>query len=365
MSILDVSLSAGMRSSLLSLQRVKISIDRTQERLSTGRRVNSALDNPTNYFAAINNVNRAGDLAARKDGILEGIQTIKAADAGIQGVTAMLSSMSGLAQAALGASDQVSRNSYQASFSEMSNQIDSLASDSSYRGTNLLTSQNLTMQFSETSGASTLTISGTDNSANALGVGPDKYISTRGASGSSAVTITKNGTAVTVPSAPIALGSTDLIGASGTSTYLAYDDFFGGYTYWGFDASSGASSWTDLAFTPPAGVSFGSAPITVSVPKPSWTSNAAITNAQVDVDSALSTLRSRSTVLSNNLNIATTRFEFITNMTNILQTGADNLTLADMNEESANMLTLQVSQNLGVSSLSMASKTAQSVLQLF
>jgi flagellin-like hook-associated protein FlgL len=52
-------------------------------------------------------------------------------------------------------------------------------------------------------------------------------------------------------------------------------------------------------------------------------------------------------------------------MINTLQTGADNLVLADMNEESANMLMLQTQQALGVSSLSISAQSAQSVLRLF
>jgi len=52
-------------------------------------------------------------------------------------------------------------------------------------------------------------------------------------------------------------------------------------------------------------------------------------------------------------------------MINTLKTGADGLTLADMNEEGANMLMLQTQQNLGITSLSMASQSAQSVMRLF
>lgn len=364
MSILDISLTAGMRASLLSLQGTKKSIDRTQERLTTGRRVNSALDNPTNFFAAVSNVYRAADLTARKDGILEGIQVIKVADVGIKGIDALLNAMRGTTQAALGTSSQVDRNSLRGSFDELSNQISSLARDSSYGGLNLLTSQNVTMQFSETSGTSTLTITGTNNTATALGVGPNTFVTTRGANGTSIVTIVKNDTPVSVPNAPIPLGSTDLIGMSGSSAFLAYDDFFGAYTYWGFDATS-SSSWSDLGDTPPIGVTFGSGPVTVSVPMQPWTSDTAIKNAESSVVSALSTLQNRSKMLSSNLNIATTRLGFISAMSNILQSGADNLTLADMNEESATMLTLQVRQNLGVSSLRMASQTSQSILQLF
>ncbi len=79
----------------------------------------------------------------------------------------------------------------------------------------------------------------------------------------------------------------------------------------------------------------------------------------------MSDLRTQSSKLSSNLSVVTTRQDFTSNMINTLQTGADNLTLADMNEEGANMLMLQTQQNLGVTSLSMASQAAQAVMRLF
>ncbi len=69
--------------------------------------------------------------------------------------------------------------------------------------------------------------------------------------------------------------------------------------------------------------------------------------------------------MSNNLAVVNTRLDFTTNMINTLQKGADNLTLADMNEEGANLLMLQTRQALGTTALSLASQAAQSVLRLF
>jgi len=91
--------------------------------------------------------------------------------------------------------------------------------------------------------------------------------------------------------------------------------------------------------------------------------DAAVDNAILDA--ALGMLRTASQTLSSNLSVVTARFEFTQNMINTLNTGADNLTLADMNEESANMLMLQTRQALGTSSLGMASDAAQAILRLF
>ncbi len=65
------------------------------------------------------------------------------------------------------------------------------------------------------------------------------------------------------------------------------------------------------------------------------------------------------------MNVITTRQDFTKDMIDTLKTGADNLTLADMNEESANMLMLQTRQSLGTTSLGIASQAAQSILRLF
>lgn len=70
-------------------------------------------------------------------------------------------------------------------------------------------------------------------------------------------------------------------------------------------------------------------------------------------------------MLTSNLSLITTRQNFTDNMISTLQTGADSLTLADMNEEGANMLMLKTRQQLGTSALSMASQAAQAVLRLF
>jgi flagellin-like hook-associated protein FlgL len=271
MAVNDVSLTAGMRSNLLQLQGTSKLIDRTQERLSTGKQVNSALDNPTNFFAAQAHMNRAGDFAVRKDGMAEGIQTAKAADAGISAISALVDAAKGLAAAALGTSNTTDRATFATQYGELLDQIDTLASDSGYRGTNLLNGQDLAVNFNEDASAS-LTV-----------------------------------TAFTA-----------------TSTGLSID--------------SAANAWA---------------------------SSGDITAAQADLTNATDELRAQSKTLANNLNIITTRQNFTDAMIGTLQTGADNLTLADMNQEGANMLMLQTRQNLGTTALSLSSQAAQSVLRLF
>ena len=82
------------------------------------------------------------------------------------------------------------------------------------------------------------------------------------------------------------------------------------------------------------------------------------------VKSALDKVRSQSSAFGSNLSVVQNRQDFTKNMMNTLQTGAGNLTLADMNEEAANMVALQTRQSLATSSLSMANQSDQAVLQL-
>ena len=83
----EISLTASMRSNLLSLQNTQSLMDQTQERLSTGKKVNSAIDNPSSYYTARSLTNRASDLNALLDSMGQGIQTIKAANEGIESIT--------------------------------------------------------------------------------------------------------------------------------------------------------------------------------------------------------------------------------------------------------------------------------------
>ncbi|WP_323013631.1 flagellin, partial [Devosia sp.] len=83
-----------------------------------------------------------------------------------------------------------------------------------------------------------------------------------------------------------------------------------------------------------------------------------------DIKTALNSVRSQASAFGSNLSIVQNRQDFTKNMINTLQTGAANLTLADMNEEAANLLALQTRQSLSSSALSMASQADQSVLQL-
>ncbi|RYE48086.1 MAG: flagellar hook protein, partial [Hyphomicrobiales bacterium] len=89
----EVNLSKAVRSNLLSLQSTAASMAKTQERLATGLKVNTALDNPTNFFTAASLNSRASDMANLLDSMSNGIKTIEAADNGVTSITKTVESM--------------------------------------------------------------------------------------------------------------------------------------------------------------------------------------------------------------------------------------------------------------------------------
>ena len=96
----DISLTASMRSNLLSLQNTQSLMDQTQERLSTGKKVNSAIDNPSSYYTSQSLTNRASDLSALLDSMGQGIQTLSAANEGIETITSFVQQAKSVANSA-------------------------------------------------------------------------------------------------------------------------------------------------------------------------------------------------------------------------------------------------------------------------
>ena len=164
MAMNNITLTSGMRQNLFSLQQTSKLMETTQTRLSSGKRVNSALDDPINFFAAQGHTQRASDLAMRKDEMSEAIQTIKAANNGLEAMTDMIASAKSLAQSAMATNSITERTALQGQYDEMLDQIADLIDDSGYKGTNLLdssNSQSITVAFDE-SGLSQLTIEAAD-----------------------------------------------------------------------------------------------------------------------------------------------------------------------------------------------------------
>ncbi len=96
----DITLSTGIRQNLLALQNTSNDLNTTQEQLSTGKKVNSAFDNPTSYFTSQSLTNRSNDLSALLDQIGQAQQTLNAANDGLTGLTSLLEQALSTAQQA-------------------------------------------------------------------------------------------------------------------------------------------------------------------------------------------------------------------------------------------------------------------------
>src|SRR5256885_17105451 len=101
MSLSNITLTAAVRQNLLSLQGTADLLATTQGRLATGRRVNSALDNPTNFFTAAGLDARASDISNLLDSIGNGVQVLQAADTGITSLQKLVDTAKSIANQAL------------------------------------------------------------------------------------------------------------------------------------------------------------------------------------------------------------------------------------------------------------------------
>lgn len=134
----DIVLSSAVRENLLSLKNTAGLMSTTQNRLATGLKVNSALDNPNSYFTAAGLNDRAKDLNNLLDNMGQSVQTLKAADNGITSITKLVESAKAIANQALQTQSEYERKKYAERYNAVLGQIEQMAKDSSYKGKNLL-----------------------------------------------------------------------------------------------------------------------------------------------------------------------------------------------------------------------------------
>ncbi len=180
MSTSDVQLTAGMRNNLLLLQKTNKQVEGIQNRLATGNKVNSALDGPTNFFAAKGLSVRANDLSKLKESMGQSISTIQAGDKGITAIESLIEQAKGLTTTAYGnlgtdAASIATRKSLSEQFNRIKDQIDKIARDSGYQGKNLLVGNGLTMDSTAESRANVNSINGLSNSRVTNVVSADTY----------------------------------------------------------------------------------------------------------------------------------------------------------------------------------------------
>jgi flagellin len=501
----NITLSAGVRQNLLSLQNTANLMAMTQNRLATGKKVNTALDNPTNFFTSASLRGRASDMSALLDAMSNGIKTLEAADNGLTAITKTVESMqSTLRQARQDKSfksesytvnigtpagtedlsftggsvgttavnvnlvtsvNTLGGGAFSAvDFTNGGNNNGSISFDITanggavqtitvaYADVNGVAANNAAVTASELAGiintkltAANVAASAVVDSSgqidlvsasadgNAANITVSNFTVTNGASGSGLA----NGTgtdAYTAKSVDVLvneinantsladkvrasndngklrienLSTADLTltgvnattgvvnGGAGTGTIgpndvrrnlvkqfnelrdqlnkLADDASFNGVNLLRGDKlkitfNETGTSTMEIQAKTAAGVATSinatNLGITSAVDA-DFDVDAAI-DARLDtLQNALNTLRSQSSSFGSNLSIVQNRQSFTKAMINTLETGADNLVLADSNEEGANLLALQTRQQLSTTALSLSAQADQAVLRLF
>ncbi|QFT31259.1 Flagellin A [Labrenzia sp. THAF82] len=223
----DITLSAAVRQNLLTLQSTADMMSGVQNKLATGLKVNSALDNPNSFFTASGLNSRASDLGNLLDDMGQSLQTIKAADKGIQTITDLVETAKAKANQALQTQSQYERKTFAEQYNDLLEQIEDVAKDSSYKGKNLLAGDgnDLTTIFNEDS-TSKLTIEAVDYTDTTLSNGLNLTDLAEGQGGATSFTLQGGKTTITLESSTggpslnssSTLSDSTLIAASATLT---------------------------------------------------------------------------------------------------------------------------------------------------
>jgi flagellin-like hook-associated protein FlgL len=406
----NIVLSAAVRQNLLSLQSTADLLATTQNRLSTGKKVNTALDNPTNFFTAQGLDNRASDINNLLDSIGNGVQVLQAANTGITSLQKLVDTAKSIAnqvlQAPTGYSSKANVTTLAPAGAAPLN-VPGTATDLTNAGTNSLQGQALT--FKTSSGTLSLTISnvagaGKVNSIDALNTALTTAGVNLAASFNAAGTITFTSTndaasqvITNTGAAPVAAGIVDISGGTAITgltvtaavadaasqtirsnlvsqynniitqiTTTAQDASFNGINLLNGDDLKLTFNETGKSTLNIKGVTYSAAGLGLAslVSGTDFLDNNGANTVLTKLGSASTTLRTEASTLGSNLSVVQIRQEFNKNLINVLQTGSSSLTLADTNEEAANSQALSTRQSIAVSALALANQSQQSVLKL-
>jgi flagellin len=410
-----IVLSASVRQNLLSLQSTADLLATTQNRLSTGKKVNTALDNPTNFFTAQGLDNRASDINNLLDGIGNGVQVLQAANTGLTSLQKLVDTARSIAnqvlQAPTGYSVKSSATTAAPTGATPALLAAGTASDLTNAGTNGLNGK--TFVFTPATGtATTITVSSTVAAGNvnsidafntalsSAGIGLTAALASNGSIGftstndnasqiltlgttaaANTVALSGSGTFALVTPAggsagqPVADAASQTVRSNLVAQYnniitqittTAQDASFNGINLLNGDDLKLTFNETGKSTLNIKGVTFNPAGLGLAslTSGTDFLDNASAKATIAKISNASDTLRSQASALGSNLSIVQIRQDFNKNLINVLQSGSSNLTLADTNEEAANSQALSTRQSIAVSALALANQSQQSVLKL-
>ena len=410
-----IVLSAAVRQNLLSLQSTADLLATTQNRLASGKKVNSALDNPTNFFTAQGLDNRASDINNLLDAIGNGVQVLQAANTGLTSLQKLVDTAKSIASQVLQTTAGYTQKASATSLAPtglgalgVAGKVDDLTNG----GTNSLASPTpLTFVFTPATGAATTITIGTgagqvnsitafnaalttanlgltatlasngsitltssnDNASQTLTTG------TTAAANNIAISGTDTAALVTPPGGvagqPLADANSQTTRASLVSQYnniiaqittTSQDSSFNGINLLFGDDLKLTFNETGKSTLNISGVTYDAAGLGLGplAAGTDFLDNSSANAVIAKVSAASDQLRSEASALGSNLSIVQIRQDFAKNLITVLQTGSSNLTLADTNEEAANSQALSTRQSIAVSALALSNQSQQSVLQL-
>jgi flagellin len=411
MSLSNITLSSAVRQNLLSLQGTAELLAQTQGRLASGKKVNSALDNPTNFFTASGLDARASDISNLLDSIGNGVQVLQAANTGITSLSKLVDTAKSIANQVLqqpsGFSTKASITSTTPAAGTAGSATDLInsATPNTLSGETFIfkTSPTATVTLTASAAAGATNFNSITTLNTELAANNINLIASFNSNGSIAFTSTNDAASQTITSGgafvPPTAGHTTSVDVSGTGAVAgsivppvtdavsqatranlvgqfnqiltqinttAQDASFNGINLLNGDSLKLVFDETGKSTSTITGVTFSQAGLGLNTltAGQDFIDNLSTNNVLSSLNTASITLRSQASAFGANLSIVQIRQDFNKNIINVLQTGSASLTLADSNEEAANSQALSTRQSIATSALSLANQAQQNVLQL-
>jgi len=363
-----VTLSAAVRNNLLSLQNTAKLMSTTQNRLATGNKVNSAVDNATSYFTAKGLNNRASDLSNLQDSMGLAVKTVNAASTAIDSIQKLVTQAKSVANSALqttitaaSASVTVTATSANASAGALNLIVNVNGASKTVAITSSITSAG-SLQAALSGKVTGVTVSGSGTSLTitdatghnfsvsgtaAAAIGGNLATTTNGANRDSFVSQYNDlRTQIDQLTSDASYNGINLVGGAGMDKNLTVN-------FNNAQTSSLTLKAVDLTST---GLGLSAAT--------DWSTKSAVDSATSALNSATNTLRSQSSTFGSNLAVIQNRQDFTQASIDNLQAGAGDLTLADTNQEGANLLALQTRQSLATTALSLSNQAQSAILSI-
>ena len=383
-----IVLSAAVRQNLLSLQSTAELLSTTQNRLASGKKVNTALDNPTNFFTAQGLDNRASDINNLLDAIGNGVQVLQAANTGITSLQKLVDTARSIANQVLQTTVGYSPKSTVSSSAALGGTAANLVDGVTIKAGDVLT-------IAATGGGTPTSITfGANESLDQLNaaLGPNNLSAGLDANNKLVITTLNDAASKTIGAVtytntsggtvtfgavnpPIADVNSQVTRANLVAQYnniiaqimtTSQDASFNGINLLNGDDLKLTFNETGKSTLNIRGVTYdaaglGLAPLTAGT---DFLDNDSAKAVIAKISLASDVLRSEASSLGSNLSIVQIRQDFSKNLIIVLQTGSANLTLADSNEEAANSQALSTRQSIAVSALALSNQSQQSVLKL-